>query len=565
MKNLFTAFILLANISILFSQSKEQREGNKTDPANNPIYNYYNWPNQAPEKCPFEMSKDIKRIAFTGRYANYAGADTWYLQWAEDGNCYSTWTDGNIDAFHCNSCIRALATGQAKIVGNDPLNLKVVNLGRIYSGQNYYPCVSLIANNVFYIGTYEAFTQIGYFNGFRYSTNWDHFTDKTEQEWKDSYWVKATDSKDSNFFDESGKAKFRVMHSVIFGQNNKLSPDGKVYITAHGFSTGNGKNDWDKGDAIYLCRTDAEIKSVIDSKSYEFFAGYNKAKAPVWTKNIKDCKPILDWPNHLGSESITYIKQLNKYILLTCRLKENEENLPYNLMMIWESDNITGPFGLVHSLRDWGPQTYFPTIPAKFISEDGKRMWLVVASNYASNEFKPFGCRYAASFHEIILDFDGKSKLEAPVLGKNIAPLAKITATSFEPNFPPEKAIDGIITKDTLSNESSWASQEGEGAYLQLKWNEPKTINKIRLYDRPSEKFWIQEGYITFSDGSVEWINAVPSNKAATPAEINFDPKTISWIKFTITKGIGEITKTTFTEPGKALGLTEIEVYESVR
>ncbi|MBI2432783.1 MAG: hypothetical protein HYV26_07935 [Candidatus Hydrogenedentes bacterium] len=101
---------------------------------------------------------------------------------------------------------------------------------------------------------------------------------------------------------------------------------------------------------------------------------------------------------------MTYIPGIDKFILMTARLKEGEENLPYNVLIFWESSQITGPFRLVHYLRDWGPQTYFPNIPAKFISQDGKRMWLCVSSNYRQDgEPKPFQCRYAASFHELKL------------------------------------------------------------------------------------------------------------------------------------------------------------------
>jgi hypothetical protein len=33
-------------------------------------------------------------VAFTGRHAEYTGADTWYPSWANDGNLYSPWPDG---------------------------------------------------------------------------------------------------------------------------------------------------------------------------------------------------------------------------------------------------------------------------------------------------------------------------------------------------------------------------------------------------------------------------------------------------------------------------------------
>jgi len=73
-------------------------------------------------------------------------------------------------------------------------------------------------------------------------------------------------------------------------------------------------------------------------------------------------------------------------------------------MVFYEADKITGPYRMIHYLRDWGPQAYFPNVPAKFISTDGKKMWLCVACNYSDKTApNPFQCRYAASLHEIEL------------------------------------------------------------------------------------------------------------------------------------------------------------------
>lgn len=61
------------------------------------------WKSEPPPGCPFEPSREIKGLAFTGRYANYTDADTWYPSWADDGNMYSGWTDGEIGKESCHS------------------------------------------------------------------------------------------------------------------------------------------------------------------------------------------------------------------------------------------------------------------------------------------------------------------------------------------------------------------------------------------------------------------------------------------------------------------------------
>lgn len=564
MKTILSIFILiLAFNGLVFAQLTDntKREGDKTDPAINPIYNYYEWDNRIPKDCPFERSRDITKVVFTGRYANYTAADTWYLQSGNDGNLYSCWTDGEIDGFATNSNIRSNAVGQARITGNNPLNLKFENLGRMWAGgTNYYPCVSLITDNTFYIGTYNAFNHDGYFNGFRYSKNWNHFTSNTEPNWENKYWINAIDE-DGNFFNEKGKAKFRTVHAVNFAKNNK-SPDGMIYLSAHGYSSGKGKNNWDKGDAIYLCRTQADTESIINADSYDFFSGHSENGEPTWSKNVENAKPILDWPDHLGSEGITYFPKLKKYILMTCRLMEDEENLPYNVTIFWESDKITGPYKIVHYMKNWGAQTYFPNITPQFINKDGRSAWMTVASNYSVQNINPHQCRYAASMHELLFVLKDEPFTKIVEKQINIAPLAKVTATSFEPESKPEAAIDGIIDVENADVSKEWNSEEGEGAMIKLEWDKQRTINKIRIYDSPDTKRWTKEGYFVFSDGSMEWMYAAPSNSARTPTEISFPAKKVKWVKFTITRGTAEISTTTTLVPGKRLGIAELEVYE---
>jgi hypothetical protein len=115
---------------------------------------------------------------------------------------------------------------------------------------------------------------------------------------------------DDNFFNETGKAKFRVPRAVVFGQDNNLSPDGKIYFVSHGCSSGTGTNNWANGDAVYLCRVDEGIPNVTDPARYEFWTG------STWSSSVKDAGPILEWPDNLGGATITWNPGLNKYILV---------------------------------------------------------------------------------------------------------------------------------------------------------------------------------------------------------------------------------------------------------
>lgn len=137
----------------------------------------------------------------------------------------------------------------------------------------------------------------------------------------------------------------------------------------------------------------------------------------------------------------------------------------------------------------------------------------------------------------------------------NIASKAEITAsTKLNSNYAPENVADGIIG---VKNMGEWAC-EGKTTdwgyirfpWIQLQWGQEKTIDRIVLYDRPSEEEYTAGGKLIFSDGTVIWVDQIPNN--GTAKEIKFLPKTISWVKFETTDG-----------NGKDLGFSEIEVYQT--
>jgi hypothetical protein len=99
--------LLIISVQVIFAQLTDNnlQEGDKTDPAINPLYDYYEWENSIPENCPFVSSKDLSKVIFTGRYANYTGVDNRYLQSGNDGNMYSCWKDEAINGFSMNSNI----------------------------------------------------------------------------------------------------------------------------------------------------------------------------------------------------------------------------------------------------------------------------------------------------------------------------------------------------------------------------------------------------------------------------------------------------------------------------
>jgi len=139
----------------------------------------------------------------------------------------------------------------------------------------------------------------------------------------------------------------------------------------------------------------------------------------------------------------------------------------------------------------------------------------------------------------------------------NIAPLATITQSSEASQWEQygKNVADGIADGNSYYSSrftnKEWSSQrETVGAWIQLTWSEPQTIDCIKLYDRVTDWEQIKGGILTFSDGSTIEVGELPNLGYAKV--INFTPKTVEWVKFTVTA---------VSEHSTNIGLAEFEVY----
>ena len=369
-------------------------------------------------KFPVPRSDEILDIGFTGRYATYEHADTWYPSWAPDGNLYSPWTDGRVGIEDCSSAGKDARTGQARIEGDDPLALKVTGLGTFpgdptpYEGR--YPCGSLVHDGVWYYGTYclldhPAWSMnwpiLGPFVGFRVSRD----LGKT--------WRPPEPTPANPLFGEKTSVwgaepvKMGSPHFVDFGKNMEHSPDGKAYLVGHGATAPDpaprvGNLSWITGDEIYLARVRPSPETINNGKSYEFFAGNGPDGRPVWSPDLAKIRPVFSWNNHCGCVTMTYDAPLKKYLMC---ITDGWPTIKSMDTYILESSEITGPWKIAAYWKDFGPQAYFVNFPSKFISADGRTAWLSYSANFTYGQNDPAftgnppGSSYQWCLHEVRL------------------------------------------------------------------------------------------------------------------------------------------------------------------
>jgi hypothetical protein len=529
------------------------------------------WPSAVPEGCPFEPSRDIAAAAFTRNYVAYTDADTWYPSWALDGAMYSGWTDGEIGEESVHSNGKRARTGNAKIVGDDPLRLSVTSLGseaaspEPYGGR--YPSANLVYNGIWYYGTYAvdfdlskpeyrdqySWAICGPVPGFRISKDYG----KT--------WIASPLSPEKPLFPESGKAgrqvKIGTPHFVDFGKNMEHSPGGKAYLVGHGALENNpapriAGNSWIAGDAAYLARVTPSPQTINDPAAWEFFAGRAADGKPVWSRNFADIKPLAAWRHRMGCTTITYNAPLRKYLMCVTDGWPGVEDMNSYLL---EADELTGPYRLITFMAKFGRQGYFLTFPSKFIAADGRTAWLSYSANFHKSYFSnrtvadPIGSRYAWTLQEVnLLDRAGAASLSAgadkapadPLKRENnVALRARVNVSSVHKKNRPftelieyfgEGAVDGIAEAKDEINAHVWVSLgEKQTAMIRLSWDAPQAVRRVWLFDLPSPKDHITSGVLLFSDGSAVKVGELP-NDGRSARELAFPEKTVSWVVFAV-------------------------------
>lgn len=542
------------------------------------------WPSEEGPNCPIERSKDIVGIGFTSRYAYYTGADTWYPSWDADGNLYTPWTDGGVGHLggHLGgsswSGYPKATTCHAKIVGNDPMHLKVYNLGSFraaplpYGGR--YPCGTLCYNGIWYHGSYcldgskYAWWIQRPFVGFRWSADKGKtWTDTTcspldnifaetpdpafgEGERMITYEHKDRDGKMKTITEKIvafEKVKMGAPHFVDFGKNMEFSPDGKAYIVGHGATDREGAHAWNLGDQIYMARVKPSPETINDRRAWEYFAGRDKDGKAVWSGEWKDIKPILDWPQHMGIVTCTYNPVLKRYIMFVTAADYTGEET-YDVLVL-ESDKVDGEYRLVSYMKDFGTQAYFVNMPTKFISKDGKTAWIIYSNNCIANQhINPTGTGYNMSMVELKFFEKGDKqfptyKAPTPFLQKsNVALKAKFSCSSYSKSLEGYKKFstkgEGLITGYVGHNPyENWLSDnKNVGEWVRLDWNDKQKVDRIVLVGWPYRGHVVQEGTFTFSDGSTERLTMELPRDASNGVEIRFAPKEITWVRFEITK-----------------------------
>src|SRR3972149_6660918 len=207
----------------------------------------------------------------------------------------------------------------------------------------------MVHNGIWYYGTYCLGPHGSYLhNGFKW--NWPNLGPMPgSQISRDNgkTWEPSPLTPEKPLFPEPreflGPVKMGAPHFVDFGRNMEYSPDGKAYLIGMGaeendpqprpcltlgkpgepFHVDTSCTDkfahanlsWITADQVYLARVKPSLETINDLETYEFFAGQDSAGEPVWTHQFEEVEPLIEWNNHMGCVTATYVAGLEKYLM----------------------------------------------------------------------------------------------------------------------------------------------------------------------------------------------------------------------------------------------------------
>ena len=181
-----------------------------------------------------------------------------------------------------------------------------------------------------------------------------------------------------------------------------------MYIIGHGASLPDSHLSWMQGDAVYLARVMPTIEAVNNRSQWEFYAGKNGAwngTDDKWVKgDVGKAEPLLTWNRHTGVTTMTWVPAVKKYIMCISTPSFSPYTTKQFDTYFLESDRMTGPFSLVHYMREFGPEAYFVNIPSSFMDAAPKSTAGAgpSSSSMAINAFLSYSANFAYHTNQAI-------------------------------------------------------------------------------------------------------------------------------------------------------------------
>jgi hypothetical protein len=322
--------------------------------------------------APYPASQHIKGIVwdFENQVRKAPGSDLWPVTWGADDHLFTSWGDGG--GFGGTNSNGRVSLGFARMEG-PPYNFKAVNIWGGYNAENTSTFEGKCAGIVSVDGILYAWINMQNGNPPDVKLAWSKNFGK---KWQLSEWAFSSTN---DFF---------PCTFLNYGRDNAGSRDD--YIYSYG-----GKWIWAQGagDHIYMARVKKD--AVKNRSAYYFFAGKDDNGEPVWTRNIEKRKPVFTDSKGVGNCGLAHVvfnPRIERYILAVGHRSGNLYSKgEVRCLGIFDASDPWGPWTTVAYYEDWGGygsgEALGYVFPTKWISEDGKTMWMIYSSEGKLDSF----------------------------------------------------------------------------------------------------------------------------------------------------------------------------------
>jgi hypothetical protein len=159
---------------------------------------------------------------------------------------------------------------------------------------------------------------------------------------------------------------------IQFGPSYSEARDGYVYVVSQ-----NNDSAYGFSPEIVLARVPKE--AVAERSRWEFFSGLDPSGAPTWSGELENRKSIFTDPHGTQRVAVTFNAALKRYILTSAHLPSGSKAMHTPALGVFDAPEPWGPWTTVYYDDDWakGARTYHHKFPTRWMSGDGKSMWLL--------------------------------------------------------------------------------------------------------------------------------------------------------------------------------------------
>ncbi len=191
---------------------------------------------------------------------------------------------------------------------------------------------------------------------------------------------------------------FSTPFFIQYGKDGRGDVDGaENYVYA---VSSNGA--WNNTSSMTLGRVQKDRIGRLDATDWEFIHGFDGdgLGEPIWRPRHEIARQIFRAPDRTSMTGIHYIQPLGLYILpqwhwlhLENYRGEDPKNRWHGTRFeFYQSAKPWGPWDHFHT-QDFAESWYNPCIPSKFISANGRNLWLFVSGDFTNHETpgSPYG------------------------------------------------------------------------------------------------------------------------------------------------------------------------------